>query len=280
MTTIHLTSAQIDAYLESLAQAGRASGTTSKYGRDLRALSAWLDGRDCSEAALYAWRDALLAQGFAPTTINSMLAAANGILRHLGSAVRIAYLRIQRRLFRDPSRELTRAEYERLVAAARVQGQGRLALVMETICATGIRVSELVYITREAAHAGRATIRLKGKIRTILIPSKLCRKLEKYARNENIAGGAIFLTASGKTLSRKQIWAEMKALCKVAGVDPRKVFPHNLRHLFAVTYYKVSKDISHLADLLGHSSIETTRLYLVTSGQEHARDLERLGLVI
>ena len=150
---------------------------------------------------------------------------------------------------------------------------------METICATGIRVSEVRYITVEAAKAGRAEISLKGKIRTILIPGKLCRKLLKYAQQQKIASGEIFLTGSGKSLSRTQIWAEMKGLCASAGVEPSKVFPHNLRHLFATAFYRACKDIVKLADVLGHSSIETTRLYLLTTGAEHQRQLERLGLV-
>ena len=189
------------------------------------------------------------------------------------------YLKIQRRLFRDDSRELTRPEYDRLLAAAREQGRERLALLLETICATGIRVSEVRYVTVETARTGRAEIALKGKIRTILLPGKLCRKLLKYARRQKIASGEIFLTRSGRGLSRKQIWAEMKSLCAKAGVAPTKVFPHNLRHLFARTFYRVCRDVARLADVLGHSSIETTRIYLISTGAEHAGTLERMGLV-
>ena len=188
-------------------------------------------------------------------------------------------LKVQRRLFRDAGRELTRQEYERLLAAARARGQERLALLMEAICATGIRVSEVRYITVEAAQRGRTEISLKGKIRTILLPGKLCRKLLKYARKYKTVSGEIFLTRNGTSLSRRQIWTELKRLCKSAGVESAKVFPHNLRHLFATIFYRACKDIVRLADVLGHSSIETTRIYLVTSGAEHARQLERLGLV-
>ena len=155
----------------------------------------------------------------------------------------------------------------------------RLALLLETICATGIRVSEVKYITVEAAYAGRAEISLKGKLRTILLPGKLCRKLKKYARREKTASGEIFLTRSGKSLSRRQIWAEMKRLCKAAGVAPSKVFPHNLRHLFARTFYKVCRDVVKLADVLGHSSIETTRIYLISTGSEHADILRKMRLL-
>ena len=174
----------------------------------------------------------------------------------------------------------TGAEYLRLIQTARASGNERLALVMETICATGIRVGEVRYITVEAVRSGSATISLKGKIRTILLPGKLCKKLLKYARKQKITSGEIFLTGGGKPMSRCQIWAEMKRICKAAGVDPAKVFPHNLRHLFATVYYRIYKDIVKLADILGHSSVETTRIYLLTTGQEHRRQLERLKLVL
>ena len=189
-------------------------------------------------------------------------------------------MRLQRQLFRDGSRELTRAEYDRLIAAAHALGRERLALLMETICATGIRVSEVQYITMEAVRQSRAEITLKGKIRTILIPGKLRRKLLKYAQQNKTVSGEIFLTRNGKGLSRKQIWAEMKAICKAAGVAASKVFPHNLRHLFARVFYRVCRDVAKLADVLGHSSIETTRIYLISTGSEHARELERTGLVV
>ena len=226
------------------------------------------------------WKEHLLEQGYAPVTINAMLTALNRFFAFAGwDACHVKFLKIQRRLFRDDSRELTRSEYDRLLAAAREQGRERLALLLETICATGIRVSEVRYVTVETARTGRAEIALKGKIRTILLPGKLCRKLLKYARRQKIASGEIFLTRSGRGLSRKQIWAEMKSLCAKAGVAPTKVFPHNLRHLFARTFYRVCRDVARLADVLGHSSIETTRIYLISTGAEHATTLERMGLV-
>lgn len=190
------------------------------------------------------------------------------------------FLKLQHRLFRKDSRELTREEYDRLLSDARARGQERLALLKEAICATGIRVSEVRYITAETARQGRAEIALKGKIRTILIPSRLCRKLLQYARKHKTASGEIFLTRSGQNLFRKQIWAEMKALCRRAGVQPSKVFPHNLRHLFARIFYRVCREAAKLADVLGNSSIETTRIYLITTGAEHARTLDRLQLIL
>ena len=190
------------------------------------------------------------------------------------------FLRIQRQMFRNQSKELTKAEYERLLETARRIGKERLSLLMETICATGIRVSELSYITVESAREGRAQVELKGKIRVILLPGKLCRKLLKYAQEQGNASGEIFVTKGGRGLGRRQIWREMKELCKAAGVEASKVFPHNLRHLFATSFYKICKDIVRLADVLGHSSVETTRIYLLTAGREHARQMELTGLIL
>lgn len=259
---------------------GRSPGTIEKYLRDVRAFAAWLDGRTLNRENAAGWRDHLLRSGYAPVTINSMLSAVNRFLKFSGREdCRIRFLRVQRKAFREQDRELCKAEYQRLLDAAQSRGQERLGLLMEAICSTGIRVSEVRYITLEAAQQGRADICLKGKIRTILLPSRLCRKLLKYARKQKIASGEIFLTRSGKSLSRRQIWREMKALCRNAGVESSKVFPHNLRHLFATSFYKACRDIVKLADVLGHSSINTTRIYLLTTGAEHARQLDKLGLV-
>ena len=268
------------AYRAHLVAEERAPGTVEKYLRDAEAYRRWLEGRPAGRETAAAWREALLASGHAPVTVNSMLAAVNGLFQFQGRAEqRVKLLRIQRRVFRDSARELTREEYEALVRAARARGRTRLELLLETICSTGIRVGEVPYITVEAARRGRAEIALKGKIRVILLPGKLCRKLLKYARTQKIASGEIFLTRGGTRLSRGQIWAEMKRLCVHAGVSPAKVFPHNLRHLFARTFYRASRDIVQLADVLGHSSLETTRIYLLTTGAEHRRRLERLGLI-
>ena len=204
----------------------------------------------------------------------------HGLFRFLGwEGCRAKFIKVQRRAFRDPGRELTRAEYERLVSAARDRGRESLALLMETICATGIRVSEVAYITVEAAQSGKAEVNLKGKVRTILLQGKLGRKLLKFAKKQKIASGVIFRTKSGHVISRRQVWAALKRISRVTGVEPSKVFPHNLRHLFATTFYQASKDIVKLADVLGHANIETTRIYLLTSGREHRRQLEALGLV-
>lgn len=279
MTEYKLTTGQLAAYARHLRAEERAIGTIEKYLRDVRAFAAWTENQPVTQELAAAWKEHLLATGHSPGTVNSMLAAINGLFRFLDWNIRVKFLKIQRRMFRDQSRELTREEYDLLVSTARASGKERLALLMEAICATGVRVSEVRYLTVEAARAGRADISLKGKIRTILLPGKLCRKLLKYARKNKTASGEIFITRSGKSMSRRQIWAEMKALCRAAGVDPRKVYPHNLRHLFARIFYKSCKDIARLADVLGHSSIEITRIYLVTTGAEYTKQLERLGLV-
>ena len=267
-------------FAQDLKESEYAKGSIEKYVRDVRAFWAWAGAEAVTKGALLRWRAHLEAAGRQPKTINSMLAALNCFFRTKGRGdLRLKYLKVQRKLFRSRERELTRAEYARLVETAERQEKPRLSLLMETICATGIRVGEVRYITVEAVRAGQADIHLKGKVRTILLPGKLCRKLRRYAREREIASGEIFRTRRGKGLSRRQIWAEMKALCEAAEVAPSKVFPHNLRHLFARTFYRVYKDVARLADLLGHSSIETTRIYLISTGAEHARQIERLGLI-
>lgn len=280
MEDFKLTVERIAAYGRYLKQEERTPATLEKYLRNVRAFARWLDGAGVTKEAVTGWKERLLAERRAPSTVNAALSALNGLFRFLGwEDCRARFVKVQRRLFRDPARELTRTDYDRLITTARELGKERLALVMETICSTGVRVSEVRYLTVEAAQRGRAEISLKGKVRVILIPTKLARKLLKYAKKNKTASGEIFLTGSGKSLSRRQIWAEMKRLCVWAGVEPSKVFPHNLRHLFATAYYRAYRDIAKLADVLGHSSIETTRIYLLTSGAEHQRQLDRLGLV-
>ena len=275
-----LTMDQLVLFQQHLAGEEREQSTIEKYIREIRFFQTWLTGRSVTAEIVARWKNYLRAEGYQPETINSKLSALNKFFSFIGwSECRMKYLKIQRKLFRGTERELTKAEYIRLLETANSGGKVRLALLIETICATGIRVSEVKYINEEAIQAGRADIALKGKIRTILLPGKLCRKLQKYARKQKITSGEIFLTRSGKGISRRQIWAEMKALCKKANVAPSKVFPHNLRHLFARTFYRACRDVAKLADVLGHSSIETTRIYLISTGVEHARQLERLGLI-
>lgn len=268
------------AFAEHLRREERAEATVEKYLRDTEAFMAWQSRKAVTKESVLAWRECLLETGLSPVTVNAKLSALNSLFQFLGwEDCRVKFLKIQRRAFRESSRELSREEFSRLLETARSQGRERLELLMETICATGVRVSELRHITVEAARRGTAEVRMKGKIRVILLPQKLCRKLLKYAGKQKTAAGEIFLTNGGKSLSRRQIWREMKSLCEEARVEPSKVFPHNLRHLFATLFYRACRDIVKLADVLGHSSINTTRIYLLTTGEEHAREVESLGLV-
>ena len=258
----------------------RAEGTIRQYLRDvelfLRNSSATLDSR-----RLQGWKEGLIEQGYAVSSINARIAAVNGLLCCLGlGEERLKPLRQQRKLFCQQERQLSRTEYLRLVSAALRKGDRRLALVLQTICSTGIRGSELRYITVEALHSRRAAVHNKGKIREILLPRQLCAELKGWAKAAHIRSGPVFVTRNGLPLDRSNVWSQMKGLCAAAQVDPSKVFPHNLRHLFARTFYRMEKDLSRLADLLGHSSIQTTRIYLMESGEEHQRMLERMRLLL
>ena len=275
-----LTREQLNLFRQHLKQEDREQSTIEKYLRDLRLFAIWLTGRTVTAEIAADWKNHLRTEGYKSETINSKLSSLNKFFTFMQwPECRMKYLKIQRKTFRSLRRELTKEEYLRLLETANAQGKARLGLLIETICATGIRVSEVKYITMEAIRAGCTDIALKGKIRTILLPRKLCRKLQKYAKKQKITSGEIFLTRSGKGISRRQIWAEMKALCKKASVAPSKVSPHNLRHLFARTFYRACRDVAKLADVLGYSSIETTRIYLISTGIEHARQIERLGLI-
>lgn len=276
MSNRGLTEGDILEYAAYLRAEERAAATVEKYLYGARTFLAWLGARDINKESTAAWKTALIEEGLSAATVNTRLAALNGLLRFLGREdCRVRFLKVQRRVFRDAGRELTRHEYRRLLEAA----DGVSSLLLETICAVGIRVSELRYITVEAARAGRADIALKGKVRTILLPGKLCRRLLKYAKQQKTVRGAIFRTADGKEVSRFQVWKLMKRVAKKAGIAAEKVFPHNLRHLFAVSFYQATRDVVKLADLLGHSSVNTTRIYLLTTGREHLRAVEQLGLL-
>ncbi len=271
----------IENYRHYLILEERSEGTVRKYLRDLRTFLGALPGdKAISKETVIAYKERL-AKKYAVSTANAMLAAINGLFAFLGwHDCRVKPLKQQRRVFRDQARELTKAEYLRLLDAAGAKENRRLFYLMQTLCATGIRISELCFITVEAARTGRAEVTCKGKTRPVLLPKKLCRALLGYCREKRIAFGPIFVTRTGQPVNRSNVWAEMKRLCESAGVDPQKVFPQNFRHLFAVTFYNLEKDIAKLADLLGHASIETTRIYIMVSGEEHIRQVERLGLVV
>ena len=275
-----ITDENIDRYGEYLFQEEKAASTVKKYVREVEIFAKWLSGREATKELAAQWKEELQMCGYVPRTVNAMLSAVNGFFSFLEwEECRVKFLKIQRQMFRDESKDLGVGEYRRLVDTAYRTGKERLGLVIETICGTGIRVSELKYITLEAVKNRKAEIVLKGKIRVIMLPEQLRRKLLRYAKKRKIRSGSLFLTRNGRHLSRNQIWTEMKRLCAAAGVESSKVFPHNLRHLFARTFYEATGDIVKLADMLGHSSIDTTRIYLLATGVEHMHWLDRLKLV-
>lgn len=259
----------------------KSKNTIEKYIRDVRAFAAYVGSVEITKETVIDYKNKLLSESYAARSINSMLAAINSLFSFLGWVdLKVKSIRLQRQIYCPEEKELTKAEYMRLVNTAKQKGNERLNLLLQTICATGIRVSELQYITVEAAECGEASVSLKGKTRSVFIIRQLQKKLLRYAAERNISSGAIFITRSGKPMSRTNIWREMKNLCEQAGVNPQKVFPHNLRHLFARTFYSIEKDIAKLSDILGHSSIDTTRIYIITTGDEYRRHMENMRLII
>ena len=277
---LQLTEQAFDQFEDYLRHDEREESTIEAYLRSLTRFAEWADGRSVTKELAMEWKTALAEAGYRPISVNAMLAAVNKFFTCMGREdCKVKYLKLQRQMFRKSEKDLSKEEYQRLVQAAHEKGDLRMELILETICATGIRVGELKYITVEAVRAGVAEIALKGKIRTILLPHRLCRKLQKYAKQQKIASGKIFLTQDGLPVSRQSIWTRMKALCEAAGVERSKAFPHNLRSLFARSFYGSCHDVVRLADVLGHSSIETTRIYLMSTGKEYLRQLDKLGLV-
>ena len=275
-----ITAENLSVYREYLRSEEKAPATVEKYGRDVRAFAAWLGGAEATKQSALDYKQYLLEECRREATgVNAVLAGLNSFFSFMEWGIRLKPLKIQRRTYRPKEKELTKVEYERLLAVALSKGSERLYLVMQTICSIGIRVSELRFITVEAARCGMAEITNKGKTRTVFIPKKLMPLLLKYARGRGITSGCIFITKSGRPLDRSNIWTEMKKLCEAAGVEPSKVFPHNLRSLFARIFYGIDKDIARLADILGHSSVDTTRIYLMESGETHRRRVDALGLV-
>lgn len=277
---MQLTQREFEQFEDYLRHDEREESTIEAYLRSLTRFAEWADGRAVTKELAMEWKAALAETGYRPISVNAMLAAVNKFFTCMGREdCKVKYLKLQRQMFRKSEKDLSKEEYQRLVQAAHEKGDLRMELILETICATGIRVGELKYITVEAVRAGVAEIALKGKIRTILLPHRLCRKLQKYAKQQKIASGKLFLTQDGLPVSRQSIWTRMKALCEAAGVERSKAFPHNLRNLFARSFYGSCHDVVRLADVLGHSSIETTRIYLMSTGKEYLRQLDKLGLV-
>ena len=257
----------------------KSEATIEKYLRDVRTFLQFTNHQPITKDLTVQYKKTLQERGYALRSINSMLASLNHFLEYVGmNDCKVKSFKQQRTTYCAEEKELTKSEYLRLLEASKTKEQ--LNLVLQTICGTGIRVSELRYFTVEALKHGEITVRCKNKTRTILVPGKLRKLLMKYAKRKKIEAGCIFITRNGKPLNRSNIWSQMKKLCKEAKVNPSKVFPHNLRKLFARTFYGIEKDIAKLADILGHSSINTTRIYIMTTSIEHRRKIERLGLVI
>ena len=279
MNTQILTNKDLQTFRKHLILEEKSAATVEKYLRDTCAFLEFADHRTVSKEVVVTYKNQLIEKGYAVRSINSMLASLNSLFDFLGwPDCKVKNLKTQHQTYCAEEKELTKAEYLRLLQAA--ESRPQLRLIMETICGTGIRVSELRYFTVEAVAHGEIMVRCKSKIRAILLPGKLRKKLLAYAKKNDIPSGAIFVTRNGTPLNRSNIWHQMKSLCEAANVKPSKVFPHNLRKLFARTFYGIEKDIAKLADILGHSSIDTTRIYIMSTGMEHRRKLERLGLVI
>ena len=276
----YLTNKEIEKFRNYLREEEKSENTMEKYIRDVTAFSAFCDGTITKDTVI-AYKQNLIDSGYAVRSINSMLASINSLFSFLGwYELRVKSLKVQQQVFCPEEKEMTKAEYERLCRTAERKQNERLCLILQTICGTGIRVSELQFITVEAVRKGEATVSLKGKTRSIFIVRDLQKKLLRYISEQHIMTGAIFITRTGKPMSRTNIWREMKALCEEADVNPKKVFPHNLRHLFARVFYGIEKDIAKLADILGHSSINTMRIYIISTGTEHRRRMENMRLII
>jgi len=263
-----------------LADNERSQATISKYLHDIGVFYRFVKNKKVDKALVAGYKGGLL-ENHSVTGANSMIAAVNTFLRFLGwDNCCVKQYRVQRQVYCSEKKELTKTEYMRLISTANASGNERISLIIQTICGTGIRVSELEFITVEALKKGESRVSCKGKTRTVFIVSALRKKLLNYAKKHNIEKGVLFVTKNGNPVDRSNIWREMKNLCKDAGVPPEKVFPHNLRHLFARTFYGIEKDIAKLADILGHTSINTTRIYIITTGAEHKRKLENMRLII
>ncbi len=276
-----LTREKLNGFLTHLMEEERSPATLEKYSRDLRAFYDFLPrGKAVDKKMVLDYKQRLITS-YAPASVNAMLASVNGLLRFYNwYECRVKPLKIQRDAFQQPDKELTKEEYLRLIETAQAQGKEKIALLLQSVGATGVRASEVQYITVEAARRGRAVLHLKGKVRTILLPKQLCRSLLDYAKTQKIRSGQVFLTRNGRCMNRKEIWAAFKRLCAQAGVAAGKVFPHNLRHLFARAFYAVRQDLAKLADVLGHSSVETTRIYLISTWEEHVQYLDKMQLLI
>ena len=274
-----ITDKKIDLFKTYLISQEKANATVGKYSHDVICFKIWLGARELTKARVLGYKEHL-CENYAPTSVNAALSSLNSFFTFLEwYDLRVKTLKIQKRIFSSADRELSKVEYMRLLQIAKQSYNSRLYLLMQTICSTGIRVSEVRHITVETIERGIAEIRCKGKFRQVFLPRHLCQLLKRYVKEQKIKSGTVFVTKNGRPLDRSNIWREMKNLCRIANVPKKKVFPHNLRHLFARTYYSLQKDIVRLADILGHSNVDTTRIYTMESGEVHRRQIERLGLL-
>ena len=274
-----ITTELIHSFKTYLIEEEKSENTIEKYIRDVNFFMIWLNDQEVTKILALEYKKEL-CEKYAPASVNAAISSLNSFFAFTGwHDIRIKVLKIQRQIFSNKDKELTKAEYERLLIAAKSKGNERLYLLIQTICSTGIRVSELRFVTYEAVKKGQAVISCKGKMRTIFLPKELCRMLKKYITEQGIKDGSVFVSRNGKPLDRSYIWKMLKNLCESAGVSKDKVFPHNFRHLFARTYYSLQKDIVRLADILGHSSVETTRIYTIDTGDICRRQIQKLGLL-
>lgn len=258
----------------------KSSSTIDKYIRDITVFMVWCKETELNKSVVLEYKQDIVEK-YAPASVNSILSSLNSFFAYNEwYDLKLKALKIQRQIFASRDKELTKAEYERLLFAAKQKKNQRLYYLKQTICATGIRVSELKAITVSAIKCGQATINCKGKMRIVFLPKQLCKMLKNYIKENNIKSGSVFVSKNGKPLDRSNIWSDMKKLCESAGVAKGKVFPHNLRHLFARTYYSIQKDVVRLADILGHSNVNTTRIYTMEAGEIHRKQIQRLGLLI
>ena len=274
-----ITNELIHSFKDYLIEEEKSENTIDKYIRDVTFFMIWLTGREVTKILSLEYKKEL-CEKYAPASVNAAISSLNSFFSFMQwHDIRVKALKIQRQIFSNKDKELAKAEYERLLTAAKSKRNEKLYLLMQTICSTGIRVSELKFVTCEAIRTGQAVINCKGKMRTIFLPKELCKKLKEYIKKQGIKGGSVFVSKNGKPLDRSYIWKMLKNLCEAARVSKDKVFPHNFRHLFARTYYNLQKDIVRLADILGHSSVETTRIYTIETGDICRRQIQRLGLL-
>lgn len=280
MKKMVLTERCIEEYVIRLRELERSENTVSKYRRDVIKLKDYAGEQRLDKNLVISFKE-MLAEKYELTSANSILAALNGFFEFMDwKELCVKQYKIQKSAFCPQEKELTRAEYIRLVERAEMIGKMRLSLLIQTVCSTGIRIGELMYITVESLETGEAEVNCKGKHRLVFLTPKLREKLREYAMSINLTSGAIFTTANGRPIDRSNVWKEMKRLCKYAGISKEKIYPHNLRHLFARSFYEVDKDLAKLADVLGHSNINTTRIYTISSGSEHRKNLEKMELIV